>query len=298
LTTAAATSTRSLKPRPRHERRRRYPQAHSYFASKPIEECFLPGRLVWGWRATLCAAARANVRRLAGVAFTPVGVERLVMYLQGLFSFAMGARVNEKWILKSGKPQDDRRERPEGVTDREMSEFIMKVNYYRPGDARAALKRCGYLRARQPRAWNFDEDRWQGEANQIEITWRLVEALGVARAEVEAELEKEEAERQAAKKAQAQLEGQRLAAEQQAARDLRGVDHPLINVKGRLRKAGAGVLDLPVDSEGRRIPHTHAERERHFQIAFALKQDPEWKDRPAELLRAAALARWRDELPK
>lgn len=299
MSTATIDAAAAAAPRrPRRERLARYPIAHSFNASRPPEECYLRGVFVTGWRGKVCAHLRENIAKLRthGVGLTPIGAESALMYLQGLVAYSIGRRrKGGGWSLMVGRDQDDHRRRPEGITDFEWS-TVTRMNFYRSGDARADLVRAGYLIARQPREWNDDEDRYQGQANQVEIARKLFDDLGFEWSIVEAELEVEDAARQAAKEAQAKHERQQRAIDQAAARERRGETPALIQIKRPLRQAGAEALDLPVDAEGRRVPHTAEEQRRYADIQLQLRQDPEWRDRPAELQRATALARWRDEL--
>jgi len=297
LSVAVSTSTETPRKRhrPRRERlmRKDIPRAPSFHATRTLEECY-PRLFMHGFRVKLSDLIRKNIKILDRAAFTPIGWEGCAFLLQVYVGKLFGSKYNGNWILMSGTPHEDRRLRPKGLSVAELITLTM-MNYYRVGDRLAALKKAGWVRAWQPRkAVDKADRRWEGLANQIEIPWATIEALGMSRADVEAELEQEEAERLASKKAQAQLEGTQRALDQQDARDRRGQDHPLVSARKtrEQRKAEGRVMEYERDEQGRRMPTTPEERLRWSEISCS----PDLKDLPSDQRREQSLARWRKEL--
>jgi hypothetical protein len=277
-------------PRPRRERRAHFPIANSYHASIPAEERYLPSRFLTEFQARVAAAIREK-NGIRGVSCNPVSVEAEV-----LTSIALAANITT--IKQGGRvrvvcaaPEEDRRRRPHGYSDVELSKAT-RMNYYRVLHARARLSKRGLIRSRQPHRWLEEKGRFEGLPNITELTPDLFAKVGIPWAEAEAEHERLEVERTL----KAQLEGQQRAKDQMAARERRGNDYEGWQPAKATRKAAVVVFDQAVDAEGRRIPHTDEERRRHVEITFRLGQDPAWREKARELQRAEAIRRWREEL--
>lgn len=279
--------------RPRGERRARFAVANSYHSSIPADERHLPRRFLrTDFQARVAAAIRAK-GGLTGVSFAPVAVEAETLTAIALIVNITLLKRDGRVRVVSAAPDEDRRRRPHGYSDVELSKMT-RMNYWRTQRARLRLsKRAGGLIvSRQPHRWVEDKRRFEGLPNITELMPRFFEAIGVPWAEVEAEYERSETEQDFKE----QLEGQERARQQAEARARRGDDHPLVQTPKSMRTPAARVLDQAHDADGRRIPHTQEERNRLAALQMQVLQSPEWRERPADVRRAQALMLWRMEL--
>lgn len=285
-TTPAAEPTK----RERCNRRAIFPIASSFHSSIPPEERQPPARFSKSTFQARVKAAVIATNGVPGVSFNPTAVEAettLAADLAGAH-WAMVKREGRVRVY-AAEPEEDRRRRPHGYSDVAISKAC-RMNPQRVYNARHRLieRAGGLIVTRQPHRFVEEKGRYEGLPGIHELLPRFFELHGIPWSEVEAEHERREVER-ALKE---QLEGQQRALEQQAARDLRGVDHPLVQPNRAQRKTAAVVLDYPKDDQNRRMPHSPEEIRRCAEIAFS----PDLVGLPSELRRDRALARWREEL--